>query len=151
MPLLLTSLTRCMQVGIGEVGLDFSPHVLKPKGPDNSSTSTSTSTSSSTPLAAPSTEGLLLSEEDLKEVQRGVFQQQVLLANELALPVNVHSRSAGHHAVRAVCLKAELPSNCCDTGRVAVAVAVTPPGELLSVWGSCCHVAVKLLQQLLSH
>lgn len=81
-----------LQVGIGEVGLDFSPHVLKPRGPGNSSTSTSSS-------SAPAT-GPMLSEGDLKDVQRGVFQQQVLLADELGLPVNVHSRSAGHHAVR---------------------------------------------------
>jgi len=39
--------------------------------------------------------------EDLKDVQRAVFQQQILLANDLGLPVNVHSRSAGHHAVKA--------------------------------------------------
>jgi Tat protein secretion system quality control protein TatD with DNase activity len=56
-------------VAVGEVGLDFSPHVV----------------------------GKAHSEEEqrLREVQREVFKQQILLANELGLPVNVHSRSAG--------------------------------------------------------
>jgi TatD DNase family protein len=56
-------------VAVGEVGLDFSPHVV----------------------------GKVHSEEEqrLREVQLEVFKQQILLANELGLPVNVHSRSAG--------------------------------------------------------
>lgn len=56
-------------VAVGEVGLDFSPHVV----------------------------GKVHSEEEqrLREVQREVFKQQIQLANELGLPVNVHSRSAG--------------------------------------------------------
>lgn len=58
-------------VAIGEIGLDFSPHVVG----DNAT---------------------------LREVQQAVFQQQIHLANELGLPVNVHSRSAGHYAVEAL-------------------------------------------------
>lgn len=60
-------------VAVGEVGLDFSPHVV----------------------------GKVHSEEEqrLREVQREVFKQQIQLANELGLPVNVHSRSAGHYAI----------------------------------------------------
>jgi TatD DNase family protein len=56
-------------VAVGEVGLDFSPHVV----------------------------GKVHREEEqrLREVQREVFKQQILLANALGLPVNVHSRSAG--------------------------------------------------------
>lgn len=58
-------------VAVGEIGLDFSPHVVG-------------------------------NNTDLREVQQAVFQHQVLLANELGLPVNVHSRSAGHYAIEAL-------------------------------------------------
>ena len=57
---------------VGEIGLDFSPHVLRNTD------------------AAPN---------DQKDQQRLVFRQQLALADELNLPVNVHSRNAGHHAV----------------------------------------------------
>lgn len=57
---------------IGEIGLDFSPHVLGGASPKA---------------------------EDKKQQQRAVFTAQIQLANELNLPVNVHSRSAGHHAI----------------------------------------------------
>eukprot|EP00775_Hariotina_reticulata_P004994 gene4995-5236_t len=55
-------------VAVGEIGLDFSPHII---GKD----------------------------ETLREVQQAVFQEQIQLASELGLPVNVHSRSAGHYAI----------------------------------------------------
>ncbi|KAI8473575.1 MAG: TatD DNase domain-containing 3 [Monoraphidium minutum] len=55
-------------VAIGEVGLDFSPHVLN-------------------------------GDAALKDVQRAVFAAQIAAARELGLPLNVHSRSAGHHAI----------------------------------------------------
>lgn len=91
------------QVAVGEVGLDFSPHVLKPKhqSPDSSSCLQQHPAAAQPETAGATHEATVLSEEELKEVQRGVFQQQILLANDLGLPVNVHSRSAGHHAVRA--------------------------------------------------
>jgi Tat protein secretion system quality control protein TatD with DNase activity len=38
----------------------------------------------------------------LRARQREFFQRQARLAAELDLPVNVHSRSAGHHAIAAL-------------------------------------------------
>lgn len=60
-------------VGVGEVGLDFCPRTL-----------------SSRPG---------LTAEQVKEEQRQVLREQVRAARRLGLPLNVHSRSAGHHAV----------------------------------------------------
>ncbi|TPX60593.1 hypothetical protein PhCBS80983_g01755 [Powellomyces hirtus] len=59
-------------VAIGECGLDFSPHVLA---------------GSDVPPAAQ------------KEIQKKVFGAQLCVANEIGVPVNVHSRQAGHYAV----------------------------------------------------
>lgn len=57
---------------IGEVGLDFTPHVLK-LAPDGEVAS--------------------------RERQRRVFSACLELARSLQLPLTVHSRAAGHHAV----------------------------------------------------
>ncbi|CAH1757115.1 22200_t:CDS:2 [Entrophospora sp. SA101] len=70
-------------VGIGEVGLDFTPHVLK--------------------NAIKSYPELRLDEESLKKVQRDVLARQIALSLETSLPLNVHSRSAGHYVID--CLK----------------------------------------------
>lgn len=56
---------------MGEVGLNFSPHVLR-------------------------------GDKSLKDVQLRVFAEQIRAANELGLPLNVHSRSAGHYAIEAL-------------------------------------------------
>ncbi|KAI8145279.1 deoxyribonuclease TATDN3 [Fennellomyces sp. T-0311] len=61
---------------VGEIGLDFSPHIV---------------------ATNPHNQGR--SEEELREIQRQVFRRQIELAIAANLPVNVHSRSAGHHAL----------------------------------------------------
>ncbi|KAG0234989.1 putative deoxyribonuclease tatdn3 [Actinomortierella wolfii] len=65
-------------VGMGEVGLDFTPQVIQ--SPHNPAR-----------LAA--------SADDVKTEQRKVFARQIKFAIQHDLPLNVHSRSAGHHAI----------------------------------------------------
>ncbi|KAG0370034.1 hypothetical protein BC939DRAFT_465537 [Gamsiella multidivaricata] len=65
-------------VGIGEVGLDFTLPVLN--SPHNNQIR-------------------LKTQEDVKTEQRKVFARQVRFAIQNHLPLNVHSRSAGHHAI----------------------------------------------------
>ncbi|KAI1309514.1 putative deoxyribonuclease tatdn3 [Mortierella claussenii] len=65
-------------VGIGEVGLDFTLPVLN--SPQNNSTR-------------------LKTHDDVKTEQRKVFARQVRFAIQHNLPLNVHSRNAGHHAI----------------------------------------------------
>ncbi|KAF9110700.1 putative deoxyribonuclease tatdn3 [Mortierella sp. AM989] len=65
-------------VAIGEVGLDFTLPVLN--SPHND------------PIR-------LKSHEDVKTEQRKVFARQVRFAIQNNLPLNVHSRNAGHHAI----------------------------------------------------
>ncbi|KAJ3184235.1 putative deoxyribonuclease tatdn3 [Geranomyces variabilis] len=62
-------------VAVGEVGLDFSPHVLA---------------------------AALGARDEQKAVQREVFVAQARLAASLGHPVNVHSRQAGHYAIAAM-------------------------------------------------
>ncbi|CAM9825529.1 unnamed protein product [Hapterophycus canaliculatus] len=60
-------------VCVGEVGLDYSRHLIGVAGEERA--------------------------ERAKDVQREVFRRQARRAEELGLAVNVHSRSAGHHAI----------------------------------------------------
>jgi len=60
-------------VGVGEVGLDFCPRTLACRGPSG--------------------------EEECKAEQRRVLRAQARVARAMGLPLNVHSRSAGHHAI----------------------------------------------------
>ncbi|KAG2181607.1 hypothetical protein INT44_008422, partial [Umbelopsis vinacea] len=57
---------------VGEVGLDFSPHIVRNKD---------------------------MPEEHYRDVQKQVFRRQIELAIKADLPLNVHSRSAGHYAI----------------------------------------------------
>ena len=64
-------------IGIGECGLDFSPHVLKNLKDTKS----------------------IEDDEKIKEEQKFVLKKQIEKAIKYDLPLNVHSRSAGHHAI----------------------------------------------------
>ncbi|KAI0567097.1 TatD related DNase [Gracilaria domingensis] len=78
----VTELVQAPVVAIGEVGLDFSPHVL-----------------SQAPNA-----------EEAKHNQRSTFGRFLQLAQQTGLPLTVHSRSAGHHALTQICdANAEAP------------------------------------------
>ncbi|KAI9140969.1 hypothetical protein BKA69DRAFT_1077526 [Paraphysoderma sedebokerense] len=63
-------------VCIGEIGLDYSPHIL------------------SSPFNPPG-----YSQDEIKSIQKDVFKSQIEVSQELNLPLNIHSRSAGHHAI----------------------------------------------------
>ena len=41
----------------------------------------------------------IVKEESKREIQREIFRSFIQLSKELGLPLNVHSRSAGRHAV----------------------------------------------------
>ncbi|KAI8613322.1 hypothetical protein BC830DRAFT_486170 [Chytriomyces sp. MP71] len=72
-------------VAIGEIGLDFSPWILQ-KTVDASDWWRECDVGD-------------CGVESVKQLQKEAFRTQVLLAKELNLPVNVHSRNAGHHAI----------------------------------------------------
>ncbi|KAL2919568.1 hypothetical protein HK105_200480 [Polyrhizophydium stewartii] len=74
---------------VGECGLDFSPHVLKSARAEWPSAVSDAD--ADTPRA--------VSDDEIKEAQRAVFARHIELASALGLPLNVHSRNAGHHAV----------------------------------------------------
>jgi len=73
-------------------------------------------------------------EEPARERQRFVFRQFIELARELDLPLNVHSRSAGRHAVAML-----LENKCCRVqmhafdGRAAAAMPAVEAGFFFSV------------------
>ncbi|PXF47542.1 putative deoxyribonuclease TATDN3 [Gracilariopsis chorda] len=69
-------------IAIGEVGLDFTPRVLS----------------------------LAPSAEKAKHTQRQIFDSFLEIAQRTGLPLTIHSRSAGHHALTQVCeANAETP------------------------------------------
>lgn len=62
-------------IAIGEVGLDFTPRVLS----------------------------LAPSAEKARHTQRQIFERFLEIAQRTGLPLTIHSRSAGHHALTQVC------------------------------------------------
>ncbi|KAI8927825.1 hypothetical protein BC831DRAFT_451198 [Entophlyctis helioformis] len=79
---------------IGECGLDFSPHVLE--------ASLSLSLSRGTGDGQPATSSKKKDparHDHIKAVQRQIFQAHIDASQRLHIPLNVHSRSAGHHAL----------------------------------------------------
>lgn len=73
-------------------------------------------------------------EDEAKELQREVFRQFIRLGRELDLPINVHSRSAGRHAV-AVLLEnnaAKVQLHAFD-GKAAAAMPAVEAGYFFSV------------------
>jgi TatD DNase family protein len=85
-------------VGIGEVGLDFRPSVIG--GVGAAARRRGASAGPPDDIGAEPAEASTPAE--LREVQTGVLTAQAALACELDLPLNVHSRAAGHHAVSAL-------------------------------------------------
>ncbi|KAI8074813.1 putative deoxyribonuclease TATDN3-like protein [Gongronella butleri] len=71
-PMLVEAIKNKAIVCVGEVGLDFSRQVLEASE----------------------------DQEKARDEQRKVFVEQIKLAMDANLPVNVHSRSAGHHALK---------------------------------------------------
>jgi TatD DNase family protein len=83
-------------------------------------------------------------EERDRELQRAIFLRSVALARELDLPLNIHSRSAGRHAVEAL-LEAgatRVHLHAFD-GRVAAAMPAVEAGFLFSVPPSIVRSAQK--------
>lgn len=75
--------------GVGEIGLDFSPHILRKQ------------------LEALQLDDPSANEETVKRRQREVYGAHLELAKRLNLPVNVHSRNAGHYAIQ-MCVDLEI-------------------------------------------
>ncbi|KAJ3267344.1 putative deoxyribonuclease tatdn3 [Chytriomyces hyalinus] len=73
----LISSNRACVVAVGEVGLDFSPWLLESECKQYPTKTV----------------------DSIKQDQRDAFSKLISLAQRHSLPVNVHSRNAGHHAI----------------------------------------------------
>ncbi|KAG0290944.1 putative deoxyribonuclease tatdn3, partial [Dissophora globulifera] len=87
-------------VGVGEVGLDFTLPVLDSLHnacpPRAAAAAAATTAGGAGRDPSPPT---TMTHDDIKTEQRKVFARQVRFAIQQDLPLNVHSRSAGHHAI----------------------------------------------------
>ncbi|CAO3600784.1 unnamed protein product [Absidia cylindrospora] len=75
-PVLEKAIQNKSIVCIGEIGLDFSKHILQQNA-----------------------NNVTQDESTLRQIQSDIFKAQVELAIKHGLPINVHSRSAGHYAL----------------------------------------------------
>eukprot|EP00842_Homolaphlyctis_polyrhiza_P004500 jgi/Hompol1/5050/HPOL_001874-RA len=81
---------------IGETGLDFTPALLNASLESAAAAIDEASTDEASTKHKHSDESLF---EFIKSVQRKCFQAHIDASNRLGIPLNVHSRGAGHHAV----------------------------------------------------
>lgn len=76
----------------------------------------------------------IVKEESKREIQRDIFRSFIKLSKELALPLNVHSRSAGRHAVsvllEAGAVKVQLHA---FDGKVSAAMPAVEAGFFFSI------------------
>ena len=93
-------------VAVGECGLDYSPHIISNKP---------------------------MSPESIKHLQLGVFKYQIELSKQFGLPVNVHSRNAGHYAVDAMIEGQAKGLLHAFDGKCSVALKAVSHGMYLSV------------------
>lgn len=135
--LLLSSLKRLETavVGIGECGLDFSPHIVRPSYPRFNAPPSPVAVA-----AAATHPPHSWTEEDLKSSQRKMFQAQINLAISLSLPLNIHSRSAGHHAIQMI-LESNSPPSLFHAfdGKPSVALKAISHGHFFSIPPSVLH------------
>ena len=89
-------------------------------------------------------------EEKERELQREVFRQFILISKELDLPLNVHSRSAGRHAVAMLlensAVRVQLHA---FDGKAAAALPAVEAGYVFSVPPSIVRSRQK--QKLVNH
>lgn len=84
----LAETNRHLICGIGEVGLDYCRQTLQPPIPADCSFRNHTQQGFPNEMIA-----------ECKAAQQFAFAEQIRLAAELSLPLNVHSRQAGHYAI----------------------------------------------------
>lgn len=89
-------------------------------------------------------------DDETRDIQRGVFLQFIKLAGELGLPLNIHSRSAGRHAVQML-----LENNAVRVqmhafdGKASAALPAVEAGYFFSIPPSVCRSRQK--QKLVKH
>ena len=92
----------------------------------------------------------IVKEESGKEIQKEIFKSFINLAKELDLPLNVHSRSAGRHAVALLleCSAARVQLHAFD-GKASAALPALEAGYFFSIPPSVVRSRQK--QKLVKH